>query len=296
MPDATTVTRDVPNILTQPMQVLTTVSAMRRWRSSVAGPVGFVPTMGYLHEGHLELVRRSVSENLHTVASIFVNPAQFGPNEDYERYPRDEVHDLQMLREAGVSAVYLPSADEIYPEGYQTYVEVERVTQRLEGASRPGHFRGVATVVLKLLNTVQPPRAYFGRKDAQQLRVVQRMVRDLDLNCEIVPCDIVREEDGLAMSSRNVYLTPEQRVAAPVIRRALLSAHQAYLAGERNPDALRSIVEAELATEPLGKVEYISLADDVTLEELAAPLGGPALLSTVVRFGATRLLDNVELG
>ena len=280
----------------QAMQVLTSPVSMRRWRKTVSGSVGFVPTMGYLHEGHLELVRRSVRENLHTVASVFVNPAQFGPNEDYARYPRDEVRDLQLLREAGVSAVYLPSAAEIYPEGYQTYVDVERVTLGLEGASRPGHFRGVATVVLKLLNTVQPQRAYFGRKDAQQLRVVQRMVRDLDLGCEIVPCDIVREADGLAMSSRNVYLTPEQRGAAPVIRRALLLARDAFESGERDPNALRALVQHELDAESLGQVEYISLADDATLEELESPLSGPALLSTVVRFGPTRLLDNVELG
>ena len=296
MPDATTATRSGRTRATERMQVLTSPGSMRRWRNSVSGPVGFVPTMGYLHEGHLELVRRSVRENLHTVASIFVNPTQFGPNEDYERYPRDEVRDLHLLREAGVSAVYLPSATEIYPEGYQTHVDVECVTQRLEGALRPGHFRGVATVVLKLLNTVQPQRAYFGRKDAQQLRVVQRMVRDLDVNCEIVPCDIVREADGLAMSSRNVYLTPEQRAASPVIRRALLCAREAFLAGERDPDALRALVAGELAAEPLGHVEYISLADDITLEELESAIRGPALLSTVVRFGPTRLLDNVELG
>lgn len=296
MPDTTTVAPSARPNAGRSMKVLTSPGSMRHWRNAISGSVGFVPTMGYLHEGHLELVRRSVRENLCTVASIFVNPAQFGPNEDYERYPRDEVRDLQLLREAGVSAVYLPSAGEVYPDGYQTYVEVEQVTQRLEGASRPGHFRGVATVVLKLLNTVQPQRAYFGRKDAQQLRVVQRMVRDLDLNCEIVPCDIVREADGLAMSSRNVYLTPEQRAAAPVIRRALLRARDAYLAGERDPNALRTLVQRELAAEPIGHVEYISLADDVTLEELESAICGPALLSTVVRFGPTRLLDNLELG
>ena len=296
MPDTATAPHSEGLRDAQAMPVLTSPASMRRWRNAVSGSVGFVPTMGYLHEGHLELVRRSVRENLHTVASIFVNPAQFGPNEDYARYPRDEVRDLQLLREAGVSAVYLPSPAEIYPAGYQTYVEVERVTQGLEGASRPGHFRGVTTVVLKLLNTVQAQRAYFGRKDAQQLRVVQRMVRDLDLDCEIVPCDIVREADGLAMSSRNVYLTPEQRAAAPVIRRALLLAREAFESGERDPGALGTLVERELATETLGQVEYVSLADDATLEELASPLSGPALLSTVVRFGPTRLLDNVELG
>lgn len=278
------------------MEVLATPAAMHRWRHRVSGSVGFVPTMGYLHEGHMELVRRSTGENLHTVVSIFVNPAQFAPGEDFERYPRDEVRDLELLRLAGVGAVYLPSAAEMYPPGYQTYVDVEKVTVPLEGASRPGHFRGVTTVVLKLLNAVQPQKAYFGRKDAQQLRVVRRMVLDLDLDCEIVPCDIVREPDGLAMSSRNVYLTPEQRAAAPVIRRAMLEARGLYDSGERDADRLRAATLAVLAREPLGTVEYISLADDLRLEELSGAVRGPALLSTVVRFGATRLLDNVELG
>ena len=278
------------------MEVLATPEAMRRWRRRVSGSVGFVPTMGYLHQGHLELVRRSTEENLHTVASIFVNPTQFAPGEDFERYPRDEVRDLQLLREGGVGAVYLPSAAEMYPKGYQTYVEVEQVTIPLEGASRPGHFRGVTTVVLKLLNAVEPQRAYFGRKDAQQLRVVQRMVRDLDLDCEIVPCDIVREPDGLAMSSRNVYLTPEQRAAAPVIRRALLVARSLFEAGERDADRLRDAVRGAIGAQALATVEYMSLADDTSLEELTGGVTGPALLSTVVRFGVTRLLDNTELG
>jgi pantoate--beta-alanine ligase len=278
------------------LQVLTTPDAMRRWRSEVSGSVGFVPTMGYLHEGHLTLVRRSCDENLHTVASIFVNPTQFGPGEDFERYPRDEVRDLAQLREAGVEAVYLPSAAEMYPPGYQTYVEVEHVSERLEGASRPGHFRGVTTVVLKLLNAVSPDRAYFGRKDAQQLRVVQRMVRDLDLATQIVPCDIVREPDGLAMSSRNVYLTPAERSAAPVLYRALCEARDLFNAGERDADQLRFRVAERISAQPEGTIEYISLADDVTLKEIDGRIERPALLSLVVRFGKTRLLDNTELG
>jgi pantoate--beta-alanine ligase len=278
------------------LQVLTTPDAMRRWRSEVSGSVGFVPTMGYLHEGHLTLVRRSCDENLHTVASIFVNPTQFGPGEDFERYPRDEVRDLAQLREAGVEAVYLPSAAEMYPPGYQTYVEVEHVSERLEGASRPGHFRGVTTVVLKLLNAVSPDRAYFGRKDAQQLRVVQRMVRDLDLATQIVPCDIVREPDGLAMSSRNVYLTPAERLAAPVLYRALCEARDLFNAGERDADQLRFRVAERISAQPEGTIEYISLADDVTLKEIDGRIERPALLSLVVRFGKTRLLDNTELG
>ena len=251
--------------------------------------------MGFLHEGHLSLVRRSLAENDSTVVSIFVNPAQFGPGEDFERYPRDEARDLALLEDTGCTAVYLPSPGDIYPPGYQTYVEVGEVSRRLEGERRPGHFRGVATVVLKLLNTVGADRTYFGRKDAQQLRVVQRMVRDLDLAVAVVPCEIVREPDGLAMSSRNVYLTPEQREAAPVIFRALQAARTAFADGERNAGALRGVVARLIMGEPLANVEYVSLADDDTLDEVEGGVTAPAVLSVVVRFGATRLLDNVEL-
>ncbi len=268
---------------------------MQDWRRAHPGTLGFVPTMGYLHEGHLALVRRAIEENAAVAVSIFVNPTQFGPHEDYERYPRDEARDLDLLRAAGVAAVYLPAADDVYPPGFQTSVTVERVSQRLEGSARPGHFQGVATVVLKLLNTVQPDRTYFGRKDAQQLRVVQRMVRDLDLPVTIVPCDIVREPDGLAMSSRNVYLSPQQRAAAPVLYRALCEARDAFSRGERDAARLRALVAGRIATEPLAEVEYISLAADATLDEIERTIVGPALLSLVVRFGPTRLLDNVEL-
>ncbi|MCE7929715.1 MAG: pantoate--beta-alanine ligase [Chloroflexi bacterium CFX7] len=278
------------------MEVLITPQAMRAWRRGHSGSAGFVPTMGYLHEGHLALVRRSCEENLHTVVSIFVNPAQFGPGEDFERYPRDEVRDLELLRECGVDAVYLPSAAEMYPHGYQTVVDVQRVTRPLEGSARPGHFRGVTTVVLKLLNAVEPDRAYFGRKDAQQLRVVQRMVRDLDMAVEVVPCEIVREPDGLAMSSRNVYLSPEQRAAAPVLYRALCAARESHSAGERDANALRGLVGDLIYPTPGAEIEYISLADDRELDEIEGVITRPALLSLVVRFGQTRLLDNVELG
>ena len=278
------------------MDILTTPAGMQEWRREHPGALGFVPTMGYLHDGHLALVRRAREENELVAVSIFVNPTQFGPNEDFERYPRDEERDLALLREAGVDAVYLPSPATMYPPGYQTYVTVERVSQRLEGERRPGHFRGVATVVLKLFNATQPTRAYFGRKDAQQLRVLQAMVRDLDLPIEIVPCDIVREPDGLAMSSRNVYLSPEQRAAATVLYRALSKAKEAYDAGERNPEALRELVRSTIAAEPLAEIDYVSLADDVTLEEIEERVERPALLSIVVRFGSTRLLDNIVLG
>ncbi len=277
------------------MEVLSTPAAMQAWRRAHPGSLGFVPTMGYLHDGHLSLVHRSTAENVFTVASIFVNPTQFGPHEDFERYPRDEVRDLTLLEEAGVAAVYLPSSGDMYPAGYQTWVEVTDVTQALEGVSRPGHFRGVTTVVLKLFNAVGPDRAYFGRKDAQQLRAVQRMTRDLDLPVEIVPCDIVREADGLALSSRNVYLSPQHRAAAPVIHEALCEARAAFESGTRDARGLRSIVEQRIGTEPEAAIEYVSLADDSTHEELSGDITGPALLSVVVRFGATRLLDNIEL-
>lgn len=278
------------------MEILHTPAALRAWRRSHPGSVGFVPTMGYLHEGHLTLARRSLAENVRTAVSIFVNPTQFGPNEDFTRYPRDEGRDLRLLREAGVHAVYFPTPAIMYPDGYQTYVSVEGVSRGLEGEARPGHFRGVATVVLKLFNACEPTRAYFGRKDAQQLRVLRRMTTDLDLPVEIVPCDIVREADGLAMSSRNVYLTPDQRAAAPVIYRALREARDRWTAGERDATALRALVAARIEAEPLAAIDYISLADDDTLEEIEGRARRPALLSLVVKFGTTRLLDNIELG
>lgn len=278
------------------MRVLTEPSAMREWRRVRGGSVGFVPTMGYLHAGHLSLVEAARSQNATTVVSIFVNPTQFGPNEDYTRYPRDEVRDLALLKEAGVDAVYLPSVGDMYPEGHQTSVVVSEVTRRLEGAARPGHFNGVTTVVTKLFNAVEADRAYFGRKDAQQLRVIQRMVRDLDMAVQIVPCAIVREPDGLAMSSRNVYLTPEQRAAAPIISRTLFAARDRFSEGLRDPDALRRFVRGEISRSPLAEIEYVSVADNDSLQELEAQVTGQALLSVVIRFGKTRLLDNVELG
>lgn len=277
------------------MDIITTPHEMRTWRRAHAGTLGFAPTMGYLHEGHLSLARRAKDENGLAAVSIFVNPAQFGPGEDFERYPRDEERDLALLRDGGVDVVYMPSPAAMYPDGYQTYVTVEQVSERLEGERRPGHFRGVATVVLKLFNAVGADRAYFGKKDAQQLRVLQRMVEDLDLGVEIVPCDIVREADGLAMSSRNVYLTPAQRTAAPVLYRALQRAKQRFQDGERDANTLRGIVHDLIVAAPEGEIDYISLADDRSLDEIDGPVDAPALLSLVVRFGQTRLLDNIEL-
>ena len=277
------------------MEVLRTSAEMRTWRRSRFSSIGLVPTMGYLHAGHLSLVEASKSRDDLTVVSIFVNPTQFGPTEDFTVYPRDESRDLALLETAGVDAVYLPTPGEMYPDGYQTYVSVSEVSLPLEGTARPGHFVGVATVVLKLFNIAEPERAYFGRKDAQQLRVVRRMVRDLDVPVEIVGCPIVREPDGLAMSSRNVYLTPEQRQAAPIIYRSLDEAGHRFEAGVRDATALREMVRRLVTGEALCEVEYVSLADDVSLQELDGAVERPAVLSVVARFGKTRLLDNIEL-
>lgn len=276
------------------MHVFRTIDELRTWRHAIEGEVGLVPTMGYLHEGHLSLVRAARRENTHIVVSIFVNPTQFAPNEDLARYPRDEERDLALLEREGVDGVFAPGGGEMYAQGFSTYVTVEGLTGRLEGASRPTHFRGVTTVVLKLFNIVQPDRAYFGQKDAQQLAVIRRMTRDLDLPVRIVGMPIVREPDGLAMSSRNAYLTPEQRTAATVLRRALAAAEGLFEDGVRDAAQIRRRVEGVIAEEPLAEVDYVSIADAETLEELQA-LDAPALISLAVRFGQTRLIDNVVL-
>jgi len=251
--------------------------------------------MGYLHAGHLSLVERARTENDHVGVSIFVNPTQFGPQEDLSAYPRDLERDLGLLRAVGVDLVWAPPVDEVYPPGYQTYVAVEEVAKPLEGAARPGHFRGVATVVAKLFNVFQPDRAYFGQKDAQQVVVIQQMVRDLNFPLEVVVCPTIREADGLAMSSRNVYLTPEQRLAAPVLYRALCAARDAWLAGEHDGERLRQIMRSVLEGEPLAQIEYVSAADPQTLAELGDASRG-VLLSMAVRIGRARLIDNMPLG
>jgi len=251
--------------------------------------------MGYLHEGHLSLVRRAKGECDHVAVSIFVNPTQFGPQEDLSRYPRDLDRDLGLLAPLGVDLVWVPAAESMYPPGYQTWVEVEAVTRPLEGAMRPGHFRGVTTVVAKLFNAVQPDKAYFGQKDAQQAAVLRRMTRDLDFPIEIVVCPIVREPDGLALSSRNVYLDPEQRKAATVLYRSLSTAKNAYERGERDAEKLRQVLKDVLATEPLAQMQYVSCADYDTLEELDQ-VTGKTLLSMAVFMGKTRLIDNFVLG
>jgi len=274
--------------------VLETIAAMREARAWMSGSVGFVPTMGYLHEGHITLARRSRLETDHTVVSIFVNPTQFGPQEDFQKYPRNPERDLAMLEAEGVEAVFMPGVSEIYPPDFDTYVEPGRIAQWLEGASRPGHFRGVATVVLKLFNIVQPDRAYFGQKDAQQVAVIKKMVRDLDLALEVVAVPTVREPDGLAMSSRNVYLGPAERQAALCLSRALQSARELRAGGEGRAEVLRQAMRSIIEAEPLADLDYVSVADGQTLEELDEVRPG-ALVSMAVRVGKTRLIDNLTL-
>ena len=266
----------------------------RRERRELGRSVGFVPTMGALHEGHLSLVRRARDENAHVAASVFVNPAQFGPREDLAAYPRALERDLGLLEQEGVALVFAPEAGAMYPPGFETWVEPGGLADRLEGERRPGHFRGVLTVVAKLFNAIEPDRAYFGQKDAQQAILIRRMARDLDFAADVVICPIVREPDGLAMSSRNVYLSPEERKAATVLARALAAASAAWDAGERRGDVLRRTALTVLAAEPLASPDYVSAADPSTLLETDGP-AGHLLISTAVRFGATRLLDNVVL-
>jgi pantoate--beta-alanine ligase len=261
----------------------------------VPRPVGLVPTMGWLHEGHRELMRTARTENATTVVTIFVNPRQFNEASDYTRYPRNEAQDLAICESEGVDLVFAPDVPEIYPEGFDTTVSVGAVARPLEGAARPGHFDGVATVVAILFGLVGADRAYFGQKDAQQVMVIRQMARDLAIGTEVVALPTVREPDGLAMSSRNVHLSPEERSAAMVLRRALIAARDLWTGGEQSAEALRAEMRGVLAEEPLAEVEYVSVADGRTLGELDT-IDGPALASLAVRFGSTRLIDNEPLG
>jgi pantoate--beta-alanine ligase len=270
--------------------VVRTRAELREARAALPSPVGFVPTMGALHEGHASLVRRAREECRAVVASIFVNPTQFGANEDLSRYPRDEAGDLALLESLGVDLAFLPGVEDVYPPGASMTVDVGRIGDVLEGAARPGHFRGVGTVVTILFNLVAPDRAFFGQKDGQQSIVVRRLVRDLGMPVEVVICPTVREPDGLAMSSRNRYLTADERAQAPILRRALQSAAGALAAGERSVDRLRALMAADLAAAPLGAVDYVSVADADTLQELEV-VDRPALASLAVRFPSTRLID-----
>ena len=276
------------------MEVASTIEEMRAFRRAMAGDIGFVPTLGYLHDGHLSLVRAAKKQNEHTVASIFVNPTQFNNPDDFKRYPRDNDGDLAQLLEQGVDAVFMPSAEEMYPAGQSTSVDVGEVTERLEGEHRPGHFRGVTTVVAKLFNVVRPTRAYFGRKDAQQLVVIRRMVRDLHLGVEIVAMRTIREADGLALSSRNARLSPAEREAALVLSKALRLAAQRWQGGERNCNRIRDQMQSLISSEPLARVDYVSVADTETLQELES-IEGEALVSLAVQIGDVRLIDNITL-
>ena len=250
------------------MHIIHTIAEYQEARRSLQGSLGLVPTMGYLHEGHLSLVRRARDENDTCAAWIFVNPLQFGPSEDYERYPRDEARDIALLEQEGVDLLFMPSAEEIYPPGFSTYVEAQGVSEQLEGRVRPGHFRGVATVVLKFFNIMTPNRAYFGQKDAQQVVVLKKLVRDLNLPVELVICPTVREPDGLAMSSRNAYLTPEERAAAPVLYRALTVAQDAWSMGQTSADKLRFAMMGVISSHQLATLDYVSIAHPETLKEL----------------------------
>jgi pantoate--beta-alanine ligase len=280
--------------MTESMLIVNTLEELFFARRLVDGPVGLVPTMGYLHEGHLSLVRQAKSECKSVVATIFVNPAQFGPNEDLSEYPRDLDRDLKLLEAAEVSLVWTPSPEDIYPAGYQTWVEVENLTKPLEGSMRPAHFRGVTTVVSKLFNATRPDKAYFGQKDAQQAAVIRQMTRDLSYPIEIVVCPILREADGLAMSSRNNYLSPEERQSATVLYRALTAAKTAFTEGEKNAEKLRRLVEDLVSAEPKAQLQYVSCADYETLAELEI-VNAKALLSIAVFMGKTRLIDNFIL-
>ena len=279
------------------LRVLRTRDELRTALAAAPHPFGLVPTMGWLHAGHRSLMGRARADSATTIATIFVNPRQFNEAADYQRYPRNEARDLAVCAEEGVDLVFAPGVDEVYPPGFDTTVSVGAVARPLEGAARPGHFDGVATVVAILFDLIGAERAYFGQKDAQQVMVIRQMARDLAIGTEVVACATVREPDGLALSSRNVHLSPAERAAAPVLRRALLAGRARWEAGERSGDAIRAAMREVLATEPLALPAYVSVADGRTLAELDRVAdAAPALLSLAVHFGSTRLIDNEPIG
>ncbi len=277
------------------MKVIQTIAEFRDTQRAYPRPLGLVPTMGYLHEGHLSLVRRCREDNATAVASIFVNPTQFGPSEDLSTYPRDMEGDLAKLKAEGVDLVFAPQASEMYPDGFETTIDVGGIARRLEGEHRPGHFQGVATVVCKLLTIVRPDKVYFGQKDAQQCLVIKRLNADLDLGAEVIVMPTVRDPDGLALSSRNAYLSEEDRKAALSLYRALTLAESLYTDGIRSVDVIRREMLALLEVEPSASVEYVSVADAETLAELDSA-DRTALVSMAVHIGKVRLIDNVVLG
>ncbi|HWS24507.1 MAG TPA: pantoate--beta-alanine ligase [Anaerolineales bacterium] len=276
-------------------RIVHTLGELRAVLSKMTGSIGLVPTMGFLHAGHLSLIHLSVSQNTNTVVSIFVNPTQFGPTEDLNKYPRDIDGDLVKINNAGECLVWIPDAGSMYADDHQTWVEVTKLTTTLEGAQRPGHFRGVTTIVSKLFNAVQPDKAYFGQKDLQQVSVIKRMVADLSYPIEIVVGKTIREADGLAMSSRNSYLNLEERKAAPILFRALSEAEKDFQQGERNASVLVAKVIAMIESEPLAQIQYVTCSDLKTLQQVSE-LTQPAAISLAVYFGKTRLIDNILLG
>ena len=276
------------------MEVFENIPAMKqfvRMKKAEGKTIGFVPTMGYLHSGHLSLIEKSTSQNDVTVISIFVNPTQFGENEDLDQYPRDFERDCRLAQEAGADAVFFPTAGMMYPEGYKTYVEVVDITKRLCGVTRPTHFKGVTTVVTKLFHIVAPDRAYFGQKDAQQLLVIRRMVKDLNMDIEIVGCPIVRETDGLAMSSRNLYLSEEERTQATVLNQSLEMAEKMIDSGERDSNMVKKAIKEKIGTMDLARIDYVELVDTESLLP-AQQITGEVLIALAVYFGKTRLIDN----
>lgn len=276
------------------MQIIKTFAEMKQLREKLVEPIGLVPTMGALHEGHIALVRRSKAECRTTITYIFLNPAQFLPGEDLKAYPHAPDQDAKMLEAVTNDILFIPSEKEVYPPGFNTWVDVRGVTERLEGASRPGHFRGVVTVLTKFFNIVMPNKAYFGQKDAQQVIVVKKIVADLNMNLEIVVVPTVREPDGLAMSSRNVYLNNQEREAATVLYGSLRMAQDMFSKGEKDAERIRQTMIALIRKEPLAQIDYVSIADPETLEELSAARSC-ALVSLAVKVGKTRLIDNLIL-
>lgn len=276
------------------MQVVKTIQEVRAivkaWRKEGL-TVGLVPTMGYLHEGHQSLISKSAEQNDRTVVSVFVNPIQFGPNEDLEAYPRDLNRDMEKVEQAGGNIIFNPEPSEMYPDHFTSFIDTTETTELLCGAVRPIHFRGVCTVVGKLFNIVCPDRAYFGQKDAQQLATIKRFVRDLDFDIEIVPCPIVREDDGLAKSSRNTYLSAEERQAALILSKSLAKGKAAIEAGERNADTIINIIKENLATEPLARIDYVEVVDFTNIQRVAR-IEGETLVAIAVYIGKTRLIDN----
>jgi pantoate--beta-alanine ligase len=277
------------------VQIARTISEMKALRSKCSGTVGFVPTMGYLHDGHVELVRHAKKENPFAVVSIFVNPTQFAPNEDFKAYPRDIDRDLAMLETVKTDIVFIPSPEDMYREGYNSWVDLEGITSTLEGRSRPKHFRGVTTVCNKLFNIVEADSAYFGQKDAQQALVIQKMVADLNMNLKIIVIPTVREKDGLAMSSRNTYLTPEERHSAPVLYKSLQLASAMYEKGERDASKIKESMTQLISTVPAARIDYISISDYTTLQDVDT-IKDKVVVSMAVILGKPRLIDNIVLG